>query len=359
MVTIISVYDFNKYKKNLNNDIIKLLKADKRNYFLLDDEDKYNYETVKTIFQMFSSDYDFLKDVYNDISYYVEEEWTFEFLLRIYDIAKSLEDVKVEKYLNNPNLLITDRRKGELNRFKFNIELKKIRYLEAVDKVLASSKNSELGMGFCLLKSYFSSNEVILDFIARELLSKMFLTLDIERYLHTNYKSYDEIEGKEKAIIINIIMTKDANLGNYVINHKDLLKELLDVFIYIKENWHMYIDNNINETYEMIGLSFKEYIESHKKEYSNLDEQIKFIEKSYLAFYFAANKYGILEEMVKCTYGIDPSYIDKLKDIFNKDETISSSDECLYFMELIDSRLNKIIDINKRKEFKLKNTLGV
>ena len=349
-----NIYNFSKYKKTPKNNVTNLLLTDKMKYFELDDKDKYDYETVKTIFDSFPFDYNYLRGVYLDICNNVKEDWTFEFLLRFYDLSKSFVNVKLNDYIKDVNTRDMASKKAEVNILEFEIELRKREYLNALEEIV-NDNNGEFGLGFIILKKNFSYSEVILNYLAKALLSKLFLDLDIETYLHTNYESYDEIKGKEKSIIMNIIISKDATLANYIMNHIGLLNELLYVFDYIKDSWNSYINRNMREIYKSLTETLDNYINGHKENYPNNDDYYEFVETTNYVFYFASNEYGILDELYKYKNGPGTIMLDFLKLEFADDEETVKTEEYKYFKQLMAVKLNKVTDIGKRKSLNLQN----
>lgn len=349
-----NIYNFSKYKKTPKSNVINLLLTDKMKYFELDDKDKYDYETVKTIFDTYPFDYNYLREVYLDIYNNVKEDWSFEFLLRFHDLSKSFINVKLKDYIKDVDTKDMASKKAEVNILEFEIELRKRKYLNALEEIV-NDNNGDLGLGFIILKNNFSYSEVILNYLTKALLSKLFLDLDIETYLHTNYESYDEIKGKEKSIIMNIIISKDATLANYIMNHIGLLNELLYAFDYIKDFWNSYINRNMREIYKYLTETLDNYINSHKENYPTKDEYNEFVETASYAFYFTSNEYGILDELYKYKNGPDTVMLDFLKLEFADDEEIEKTKEYQYFKQVMNIKLNKVTDIGKRKSLNLQN----
>ena len=127
---------------------------------------------------------------------------------------------------------------------------------------------------------------------------------------------------------MNIIISKDATLANYIMNHIGLLNELLYVF---------------------------DYINSHKENYPNNDDYYEFVETTNYVFYFASNEYGILDELYKYKNGPGTIMLDFLKLEFADDEETVKTEEYKYFKQLMAVKLNKVTDIGKRKSLNLQN----
>lgn len=293
------IYNINQYRSAKNHTIDKLLK-DKNLYFELTPEEKYNYEIIKNIFDYFYDDTDFLDKVYSDIRRNVKADWPFEFILRMRDIKNSEQGYNIGDYINNPSDILIKSTQLESTVVQIAVELKTEGILMRVRNVLEMDDTPNLGLGFAIIEYMFHYSEIVLNYFAKYFISKIFLELDVEKYLHERYENFEDFEAHHnlKRFIIDQIALRDISLYYYSIKNPEVLKEATFALDYVKRAWTHYINQETENIYSIISSKIIEYIDKMKE---NND-----VDNLWDTAFLIAYENGIFDEVLHHTpYTID------------------------------------------------------
>ena len=187
MINISKIYNIEQYNSTPQNKILDKIAKNKNSYFLLNEKEKYDYQIIKKIFEIFNDDKEFLKKIYNDLTVNVKEDWVFEFSLKLLDVIKKSTVIDIKDYINNPNILIAGSKELDIKTLEFEIEIRKSDILNMVKNILKEDKSQIKSLGFTYIQYIFYYSETILNFFAQHFISQIFLEYDIEKYLHENY----------------------------------------------------------------------------------------------------------------------------------------------------------------------------
>ena len=351
------IYSINidKFK---NNQMIQDLMSNKELFFDLSDEKKYDYETLNSIFILFEYDLVFLKRVYEDIEKNVDEYWVIEFSLRMIKLLEQKNEnvVNIKKYIPNASNSILDT-DGELTLFTIKLFLlaKTDEISNKISTFVNLEKNSNYGLGFVVIEDQFYFSEIIMNYFADRFITQIFLKLNIEKFLHESYESYDAFKSVNPELnlfITEFISLRDIALGSYIKIHPELLQELHYVFHYIEQHWNSYIDFERNAILEDLAGEIFDYASKNKGKYETPETLRNMI---YYAFY----NNGILDEIFIYIYGADKEYLEIIRkmcvEFKESKSSIEDTVDYLYFNKIIKESLNRITDYGFRAERKKKN----
>ena len=230
----------------------------------------------------------------------------------------------------------------------------------AVEKEKSPKLSSMVGMGFWIIYDDYKDSEIILKNYALRLVNEIIYNsnIDLNRMLHNQYKSKEEIEKTGiNTCFLNIIRCYDSYLASYLSVHLNLVQEVLDEIRDIIKNFdkvdekgerarynrmlemiHNYIyttDTEMDETELVYYIAEKLGIKDKVAYYDNYDENMdnkNHIE--YLENYIATNDLEI-DELEELEYMISN---------MEKEETEYEID---YYIE--NSLKERLIYLNTRK----------
>ena len=194
-----------------------------------------------------------------------------------------------------------------------------------------------------------------MNYFADRFITQIFLKLNIEKFLHESYESYDAFKSVNPELnlfITEFISLRDIALGSYIKIHPELLQELHYVFHYIEQHWNSYIDFERNAILEDLAGEIFDYASKNKGKYETPETLRNMI---YYAFY----NNGILDEIFIYIYGADKEYLEIIRkmcvEFKESKSSIEDTVDYLYFNKIIKESLNRITDCGFRAERKKKN----
>ena len=136
---------------------------------------KYDYDTLRELFETFSNDPDFLLSLYPDIKNNVQEFWVLEFLLRLEKLITDSKDQNSKKHLFLEIMLERTLISNEI--------------LANVQKVKTEFNHVPCGKGFVFITYQFYYSEIILQHFAKLFLDLIVKDIQFEKLLHEKYFS--------------------------------------------------------------------------------------------------------------------------------------------------------------------------
>jgi len=226
-------------------EIIKYTK-DKNFYYLCSDNAKLNYEIVKYLIITFKSDTEFICTVADK---FLEESEEQIHMTELYIIMSKL----TEKTEHN----LFYKLKSELIYEKEKMIIEAIKQDNEIPKTLIEN----IGNGFFIIYDNYLNSKIILDFFSSKMIDELLLNneeFNLEKYLHQNHNSFQEIE---KIGINNFILTLiahyDMSLASYLTLNLHLLNDIRNKMYKIKNKWARFDqknkDNKVDYLVEKIG----------------------------------------------------------------------------------------------------------
>ena len=211
----------------MNNPLKKIFETkNKIYYFALESNEKSNYTLIKGMMHIFQDDFYFLDNVLrhkNESLTKIEKaELYYDMLFIIYNNYK--DDKDIQKYYGyygeKLDLLINELYKIDLNNYDPRDENKVF-----FEEVLYSEEY----------------NENVACFIAKDIVNKIFSTFNLEKYLHSEFLSYEELEkyGIDE-FLFNILDRYDIELSLFSFHHKIVVEDIYNLLNKIKNNWDNY-----------------------------------------------------------------------------------------------------------------------
>lgn len=289
---------------------------DNKIYELCSKELKKDYEFIKWLIMKFQNNITFICKV---ADYFLKE--SNEEILRIELSIILLELTKNNKDINKKYKMLTDtfykKKRVEIEIIKE--ELKKDKFIDTI------------GLGFLVMFDTYNGNELILNYYAKKTIDAIFEEneIDIEVMLHTKFKNKNEItQNGINNFALSLIECYDPMLSSYLSCHIELMNNLKQKIINIKNNWNNYELNEEIEKYHLILDKVHEYM-------SKIEDNTILSEKSIL--YYIGNELGIAKKIAKYEGINEDVYniiIDELDNEFFEDILNSSNNDMFLYKTL-------------------------
>ena len=202
---------------------------------------KKNYELVKFMVQKFKDDKNFIielsKNFIKNSPYLCYDSVELSILMSDITGEDNTEDLDYFGKVLMPK----------------NIFFEKINYTAS----LIAQKNRNLDMGFIVFQDALKDRTIILDFVAKEFIKKIFYSSEeytFEELIHKNIKNFDSV--KQRGInnyLINYIGNYDKYLADYIMVHLNVLDDLKKELNRVSKEWNKYL-NRLNITRVEIAI---------------------------------------------------------------------------------------------------------
>lgn len=261
--------------------MIKVMEVtnDKSIYNHCSDELKVNEKFVKSVVVMFKDDIDFISNVADKYSYYLDnmDGLDTNVTIRKASFARLMVDL-----IGNRDEAIIYR---TILAFIYSTTRAKI------ENAKRENKNNHENLGFDYFKKIYGEDEELLNYFAASMVGEILDNSlgDFEDFLHKNYDEYDYIPDKY-GFLLDYLEKFDKCLVDYLNNHMEALdKGSEDYFNQIKNNWNKHKINveriKFNKALDII----------HEIVISNYDAI--FAEEALLVH--MGYKYGIIDKIAK------------------------------------------------------------
>ena len=232
--------------EELENDMEFMIEVidftnDKNMYNLCSEKIKKNYELVKFMVQKFKDDKNFIielsKNFIKNSPYLCYDSVELSILMSDITGEDNTEDLDYFGKVLMPK----------------NIFFEKINYTAS----LIAQKNRNLDMGFIVFQDALKDRTIILDFVAKEFIKKIFYSSEeytFEELIHKNIKNFDSV--KQRGInnyLINYIGNYDKYLADYIMVHLNVLDDLKKELNRVSKEWNKYL-NRLNITRVEIAI---------------------------------------------------------------------------------------------------------
>lgn len=280
---------------------------DKKMVEFCSDKVKNDYKFIKFLVNFFKDDLDFICKIADEFIDKNQDETSFiELNIIMQRLTSKTEYCK--KYAIATNIIF------ETKLFESQL-------------TLSLNKLDLISEGFIVIFDDYNYNKLILNFFAERYIYYILDKFSIERLLHKNFKSFEELKqyGINKYII-ELIGQYDEFLADYLSQNLECLNGLNKKLEQISKNWNFYERNLYEEMFSKIMI-----------EYSDFNSPFSYME-------------------ILCYFGKKYNFLDKLKDYLDlSDEDIELNIE---LFTLDKNNLNQLISFNKAKQIIL-NSLGL
>lgn len=229
-------------------EVIKISK-DKRIYNLCSENVKTNYEFVKFLVKTFQDDIPFIIKVSEKyLSQTDKEDITYIELIIILNNLAKVNDWDLMDYVMKAKAF----------------------YACTIAQVTVSLEKcniKDLGYGFSILKEEYQKSDIVINYIAKQLLFDIFYynedNITLEELVHIHYKNKNDLVNYGiNHFIITYTKYIDEGLSNYLSSNPKLMEPIKKTIEKAIHNWENYL-NRLNE--RRIGIVYQTIAEFNEK----------------------------------------------------------------------------------------------
>lgn len=219
-------YDIEALENNPNfmMQAIKMSK-DKNLYNLCSEAVKINYDFVCFIAHNFKEDGHFVSMV---ADHYLQLKLNFK---KSFELSIMLSDLLTDGYEDKYKLLRT----AASERIFLEVEC----FLLSIDEL---NVKQLAGKGFFYIMDSYEDSKIIMDFLAKKMVESIFYNPSLEKFLHSRFKSYEQIKQKGVTnMIIDYLSTVDSYLSGYIQKNIELVYDLKRRIQNVGKGWEHYV----------------------------------------------------------------------------------------------------------------------
>lgn len=241
-------------------DVLNYTK-DPRMYKFCSSSLKSEHTFILGVIEIFKDDYKFVKQVASD---YLST-------LKVCEREDNETEEEFEDRLKRMeiNILLSNLGGREVNRFSvgaaidYSKEEEKIK--KALEYITSLTLKKEVGMGFLLILDQYGSSKIICDYFAKRMLSKIFYEDDIEKFVHSRFKKFEDLEeiGENRFIIETVQQEFDSYLGSYLQYNLPLIEEVKQEVRKVGSRWDNYMTRLNEERVSIFETEFSRYLKNN------------------------------------------------------------------------------------------------
>lgn len=167
----------------------------------------------------------------------------------------------------------------------------------AMERLESDEEFDNLGLGFLLVKNEYPSSEAIQSFFAKKMIEEIFFHSSegsLNVFLHNHFDSYEDIyKGGINNTLINIILTRDAELARFAGTHISVLNRLKKEIESLKSTWTFDKNKKYTDRIESFLEEVTDYMEPIRND-------VNFIEDDVIDY--VVRKLGLQDMMNKYDY---------------------------------------------------------
>ena len=311
--------------KDLENNrdfMIEVLKCtkDSKMYLFCSNNLKKDPQFIKSIINIFKNEKEFLDEIVKEyLSTLIEKKEE----LKEQDLISRNEIIILMTEVNsNKNNYYYDYLAGLIYRY-MNTEIEFIKSTTKNDLFL-----KRIGKGFYILYEKYKQSSIILDYIAKRMAEEIFYedkNLDFDKLIYTFYNG--EKITKNKGInnfIFSYISMYDRKLSEYLILHKDLIKDIAKEINKFQQQFEAYKENENARKVEILYQKVTNFINDNFDVYrldtlETIDYIVKQLKLENIFDKYDLTRQNIYDEHGKIIFAYDDLYFDYSKiSIFEK-----------------------------------------